>query len=1001
VTARDTQRGSPQIPSLLTRIGVAARDWPPIPGAAWAYLGPSLAAAVAVQFWFRAGSGLAGGDLPPPVTPGRGYLAHWNQFGAGTGATEYSIISLPYFEGLRLFEGAGLDAVSFQRLWLSILLAGSAASVVFLARQLFRSSLAAAVAGIVATFNVYHLTTGFDAVPLVATLAAAVLGGLVIRAGREEHPVDPILFAIGSLTLSVVFVNTPHLALVVAWVAISVLLGWAAFGRRAVGRMGRFLLIAVPLSLLFNLWWIVPAALTVTGPVFSESFAAAGVSEWAWTHARNSIPNVLSLTSVWGWSHPEYYPFSARLQELPFNVLQYTLAAAAGIGLVTATSSRLRVAWLLASVGVASIWLLKGLHAPFSASNLWLYDHVPGLWLFRDPAKIRLVLVLVLALLAGIAVLETQRLSRPAAIAVAVAIVGGTAASAYPLLTGAVVADKRPLLPSAHVVVPASWYRAASYLDSSPRQGKVVVLPRLDYYQAPTTWGYYGTSFLHQLIRRPVVEPLPGGYFAPRSVTALVDSLQENILLRGDVTDVLQTLGARYVLLRRDLDLTFPGRSFVAPSRLARALRGVPELRHVRSFGFVDLYEARGVSNPEVYPATPIVHDAAANTSSLFRTLRLGAMTALVSSTSDGALSEVARGTVRLTPRFQGVAALTAEQTGRNTIVRIDRRPSQPHHRTVLRFPSVPYPLQLIVGGERPIVRRADRTTVLSTLTSSPPLYRFPRTAPADAIPFRSSAVRNVGDCNHYDDRNANEVGLQAELVKRGDAPTIRLAARDHAACIAMPIVSQPQVPFLLRLEYRTVAGAPARVCVWEEKPQRCATLPPLDAEPGWHELKAVVRAARGTRNLYLFLYADGGGDTMTITEYRRLSIKLGRAHDAVAVAPAVSLPRVSYRRVAPYEFKAHVTNARRPFLLVAAETYAPGWRIEASGRSSEGVAHIRVNGYANGWRIPWKGTYDVTIEYAPERYAQLARRADLVLIPLSLLGWLAWRLRPVRHSPR
>ena len=62
-----------------------------------------------------------------------------------------------------------------------------AASVVFLARGLVRSPLAAAVAGLVPLFSAYRLTLAFDPVPLMAMIAAAVLGGLVIRAGGEQR----------------------------------------------------------------------------------------------------------------------------------------------------------------------------------------------------------------------------------------------------------------------------------------------------------------------------------------------------------------------------------------------------------------------------------------------------------------------------------------------------------------------------------------------------------------------------------------------------------------------------------------------------------------------------------------------------------------------------------------------------------------------------------------------------------------------------------------------
>jgi arabinofuranan 3-O-arabinosyltransferase len=967
-----------------------------VPPETSAYLAPSVVSAVAVQFWFRPGGSLAGGDLAPPIAPNSDYLSHWNQLVTGAGSPGYSIVLLPYYEGLRLFRYAGLGEAAFQRLWLSLLFAGSAAAVVFLAQQLFRLPLAASVAGFLATFNAYHLSTGFDPVPLAATIAAALLGGLVIRAGRPDTRSDPIVFAVASLLLGFVFANPPHVVLVIAWIAVSVLLAWAAFGRAALRRTGRFLLVAIPIGVLFNLWWIVPALLSVTGPLFHEQFAAAGVSQWAWTQSRNSIPNVLSLTSFWSWLHPEYYPFALRLQRPPFDVLQYTLAAAAAAGIAFAGRTTWRVASILAATGVLSIWLLKGLHPPLGHANLWLYDHVPGLWLFRDPAKIRLVLVLVFSLLAAIAVRETARFSRVGAAAIATLVVGCSIAYAYPLLTGSVVADKRPLLPSEHVTIPASWRRLAAYLNSQRVPGKMVVLPRLDYYQAPTTWGYYGASFLHQLIHRPVIEPLPDSYYADPA-TAVVDALQEDVLGNtGDVAGALHALGARYVLLRRDLDPTFPGRSFVAPSTIARALPQVRNLRHVRSFGFLDLYRASYSAQPEAYAAAPVV--ASIRADSLYRVLRIGPSAAYVQPAARQALRGVATGEARTFARDRAARVAVVAQTKHATILRIagsggPGRSSSAGSATTLRFEKMALPFRVLLGPQQVVVRRPGSVTVRLPRPSAY-LYRFPSAGGSVAISIPSDVGRVLGDCNHYDNRTPREVGLRAAIKEQRGVRTLLLTARDHSACISLPIRYRQSVPFLLRLEYRGVMGVPPRVCVWEDTAGRCATLPPLDSGPGWHRLHTIVWPPPAGGRLHLFLYADGGGNETTKTEYRAIRIQRPQPVETIAIAPSDQLPDVSYRRVSPSEFRIHVMNARRPFLLVVSETYAPGWRVRPIGRPALRAEHLRVNGYANGWRLPWRGTYDLTVSYAPENTARLARRIDLVLIPLALLGWLVWRMR-------
>ena len=89
--------------------GRASRDsGRQVPPVAAAYAAPSLIAAIAVQTWFRGDAGLATGDLAPPVAPGTDYRAHWNGFDSGAGAPSYQIVSLPYFEGLRLFSSLGL-----------------------------------------------------------------------------------------------------------------------------------------------------------------------------------------------------------------------------------------------------------------------------------------------------------------------------------------------------------------------------------------------------------------------------------------------------------------------------------------------------------------------------------------------------------------------------------------------------------------------------------------------------------------------------------------------------------------------------------------------------------------------------------------------------------------------------------------------------------------------------------------------------------------------------
>jgi hypothetical protein len=89
------------------------------------------------------------------------------------------------------------------------------------------------------------------------------------------------------------------------------------------------------------------------------------------------------------------------------------------------------------------------------------------------------------------------------------------------------------------------------------------------------------------------------------------------------------------------------------------------------------------------------------------------------------------------------------------------------------------------------------------------------------------------------------------------------------------------------------------------------------------------------------------------------------------------------------------VEGAEGPHLLVAAESWSPGWRISIKGHNTDKVTHLRVNGFENGWLVPLRGTYDARLFYGPERYAQAA----LWTIPLYFFiaaGWIGQRFLPL-----
>lgn len=108
----------------------------------------------------------------------------------------------------------------------------------------------------------------------------------------------------------------------------------------------------------------------------------------------------------------------------------------------------------------------------------------------------------------------------------------------------------------------------------------------------------------------------------------------------------------------------------------------------------------------------------------------------------------------------------------------------------------------------------------------------------------------------------------------------------------------------------------------------------------------------------------------------------------------ATSTPELSYTRINNAKYIVHIRNAQNSFYLVLSESFHNLWQAT----SEQGIEsqHLLANGFANAWYIKGRGSYDMTIEFLPER---LHEKGSLISIGyLGLLGCLvlatsAWGL--------
>ena len=130
--------------------------------------------------------------------------------------------------------------------------------------------------------------------------------------------------------------------------------------------------------------------------------------------------------------------------------------------------------------------------------------------------------------------------------------------------------------------------------------------------------------------------------------------------------------------------------------------------------------------------------------------------------------------------------------------------------------------------------------------------------------------------------------------------------------------------------------------------------------------------------------YADPAG-TLALQ-----SVQVGSAKQK----PATASPTVSFQQINPTRYRVHVENATSPFFLVFSESFHSDWAafiekdpvrsprwyepsallsfLTDADKRTEITKHYQVNGYANSWYVECAGTFDIVLEFTPQRLYEL-----------------------------
>ena len=952
-----------------------------------------LVAAIATQSWFDPGRLLAGGDMSPVV--GTAWLGRlfvpWSWSGSDLGGPAVNETNLPFAAVYWLVHALHGSPALAERIWYTALLVGAAAACYLLLWALRVGPAGSTIGALAYIFNAHVVTIGTNPVFLAAMVPLAGLPAVVLATASGRWPLRRGILLLGASAplLGYVSENPPLVLMIGALLAsMPLLVGWLD-GQAAARRALRTLALGGLLLALASCYWLVPTVLQLQ---IDATSTLADQSSWLWTEGRATLANGFWLNNDWGWKFAEYYPYAGAYDKFPLLILKFLLPIMAfgflalarfprAIG-TTARGARLGIA--ASATALFVVLLSTGTNLPGALIFDPLYQLTLG-WLLREPGRFLILGGLAYSVLLALTTeAACERLNswpgtvwgwrsawhRPGLRLAAVGAAGAAVlAPGFPLMTGAIAPDHRPVLPSMHVSVPAYWTAMASYLNGSAPPGNLLVLPQDDFYQMPYTWGYYGVDgFVTDLIARNVVDPVAQGYQpAGQQLIGAVGLVQQGLLAHDwpSVQRTLAAIGTPLLLVRGDVNAAFPERDITPPAALDTALREDPGMRLVRRFGKLELFALRARISPTgsatsyatVNSATPDLRDLAL----------LPSGTALISSPMRPAVPAV----LQLPPVSQW--RLTGDEL-RTSVA----EPPGRQYRTELLSATGAFE-QPDASFSRSRARLITRVRHGDGQVVEEFSYKLGGSLLSDGD-FASGTWGTVGNCAAFPGTTAT-ARLSARLLPGqglGGQSALAFSAYADSACETHPLAWRSG-PLFVSLWVRNVSGAGPRMCFLQMPSNECASMSPLpsnSAPSRWSHYQAIVTPDPGTSSLSLFLYADVyTAGALTSNEYSDIVVR--RA--PVALQPVVVATPRSHERPAPA-------------LYTVGESFSPDWI------GPPGDQHVVVDGLRNGWLGP--NSSNDPLRFGPTSWYLLSRVASLIaaglVLVLALSLWPGGRYRLV-----
>ena len=549
--------------------------------------------------WFKDDFLIIGGDMWYLINPSsltEYFKYFWNVKVLNAGYPHPVQDLFPMLLFWSFFQNFGISIIITQKLWITFLFLFPGISMYYLMSVIYNNKWAKITSATLYMFNIYLLQVGPYQPNVKLVLIALPLMLAFLIKGLDNKQLFRYSFLIGLTSLIYAQSNVnPPLIIVASLVLFTYLLFHILSLRSNVFHNLKFFSMIFLIYLLVNVWWIG----TYSYYAITQYSIIKGVTLFAALNT-GGLTEFFRLFGSWAWGYHMYFPYNYHYDTHFLILITFLVPLLVFIPILLERKNKNIL--FFTTLAIIGIFLAKGTAEPFGYVYEFLYNELPGFFIFREPfAKFTLITLFSYSILLGISTdiickkIKKWELKRNYSFRLSnifpILILIIVLTSAFPLITGDVILNhtEGPMR-TFYVKIPEYWHNVGYWSHSQDENFRIFLTPKSGY-GSVYNWehGYNGEPAI-MLLQKPVLKysSFPMSY-TDNFVNTIYDHIKPDS--PKQVAKLLGMLNSRYVLQQNDLAWDLGVEDTYSSMQMREILQNQSGINLQKSFGKLDLYK--------------------------------------------------------------------------------------------------------------------------------------------------------------------------------------------------------------------------------------------------------------------------------------------------------------------------------------------------------------------------------------------------------------------------